>query len=188
MKNFTKQLQIGALVLIFILLINWTTDFRFLRLYDLRLMIIMTLSTIILVIIGSDDIYQRLLIRFRFNLFLTSIIMMILLLIGNGTDDQSTFYQGIVVSVKPLLYGLIIYILGVNIIQRLESRHQTEPTPTENLTRREQEVFNLILEKKTNAAISDELYIAESTVKKHVQNILRKLNADNKDDIIKRFK
>ncbi|MCI5494373.1 MAG: response regulator transcription factor [Lachnospiraceae bacterium] len=44
------------------------------------------------------------------------------------------------------------------------------------LTKREQEVFALLQEGRTNAQISEELFITESTTKKHVSNILAKLN------------
>ncbi len=44
------------------------------------------------------------------------------------------------------------------------------------LTKREQEVFALLQAGRTNAQISEELFISESTTKKHVSNILAKLN------------
>lgn len=44
------------------------------------------------------------------------------------------------------------------------------------LTKREKEVFALLQAGCTNAQISEELFITESTTKKHVSNILAKLN------------
>ena len=48
------------------------------------------------------------------------------------------------------------------------------------LTKRENEVFSLLKEGKTNQEIGKELYISESTTKKHVSNILGKLGLKNR--------
>lgn len=45
-----------------------------------------------------------------------------------------------------------------------------------SLTEREQEVFELLCKGKSNADICKELFISEATAKKHVSNILAKLN------------
>jgi DNA-binding NarL/FixJ family response regulator len=48
------------------------------------------------------------------------------------------------------------------------------------LTARELEVLRLIAGGKSNHAIADTLFIAEATVKTHVNNILAKLNAEDR--------
>ncbi len=48
------------------------------------------------------------------------------------------------------------------------------------LTHREEEVLTCIAKGYSNQKISEELYIAKVTVKNHVVNILRKLNATNR--------
>lgn len=58
------------------------------------------------------------------------------------------------------------------------------PPPAEGLTDREKQVFELMAEGRTNAAIARELFIAESTVKRHVKHILRKLRARNRSEAI----
>lgn len=186
MKKHAKKLQTGGLMLVFLLLISWTADFKFLNLYDIRLIVIISLSTFILLIIGSENPYERLMIRFRFNLFLTGLATTMITLLGQANkalEGNTNLLNGI----KPMLFSLIIYILGINIINRLEEKHQKDQVPGFKLTRREEEIFDLILQKKTNAQISADLYIAESTVKKHVQNILKKLNLSNKEDIIDKY-
>ena len=52
------------------------------------------------------------------------------------------------------------------------------------LTPREAEVFRLMAEGATNAAISDRLVITEDTVKSHVKRILRKLGAANRSQTV----
>ena len=51
------------------------------------------------------------------------------------------------------------------------------------MTNREQEVLKLIQEGRTNAQISQKLYITESTTKKHVSSILAKLNLHHRVEI-----
>ena len=48
------------------------------------------------------------------------------------------------------------------------------------VTNREREVIDLILAGETNGSIADRLFISESTVKKHVNNIFRKLGISSR--------
>lgn len=51
------------------------------------------------------------------------------------------------------------------------------------LTRRETEVAILVIKHMSNAEIASELYISETTVKKHVSNIFSKLNISKREQI-----
>ena len=53
----------------------------------------------------------------------------------------------------------------------------------DTLTKREQEVFDLLKAGKTNAQISEDLYISQATTKKHVSNILAKLNLKHRVEV-----
>ncbi len=53
------------------------------------------------------------------------------------------------------------------------------------VSRREREVAGLILEGETNAAIAERLFISESTVKKHVNNLFRKLGISSRWELLK---
>lgn len=53
-----------------------------------------------------------------------------------------------------------------------------------NLTEREEEILRLIARGARDREIAAELYISESTVKKHVQNVLRKLQARNRVEAV----
>lgn len=55
-----------------------------------------------------------------------------------------------------------------------------ESEMNEDLTRREQEVLDLICEGRTNQEIADTLIIELGTVKNHVHNILKKLNVNSR--------
>ncbi len=56
------------------------------------------------------------------------------------------------------------------------------------LTRRENEIFELLVKGKSNRDISEELYIAETTIKKHIQNILKKADCGNRVELIEKYK
>jgi len=53
------------------------------------------------------------------------------------------------------------------------------------LSKRESEVLEYILNGLTNKEIASRLYIAECTVKKHINNIYAKIGATNRDQVIK---
>jgi LuxR family maltose regulon positive regulatory protein len=56
----------------------------------------------------------------------------------------------------------------------------------EPLSRRELQVLGLINQGRANQAVADELYIALSTVKKHLNNIFGKLGAKNRTEALRR--
>jgi DNA-binding NarL/FixJ family response regulator len=56
--------------------------------------------------------------------------------------------------------------------------------PTANLTEREDEILRLIAKGARDREIAEQLFISESTVKKHVQNVLRKLHARNRVEAV----
>jgi DNA-binding NarL/FixJ family response regulator len=66
-------------------------------------------------------------------------------------------------------------------------RAANEP-PTPALTRRENEVLELVAQGARDREIAQEFVISESTVKKHVQNILRKLQARNRAEAVARLR
>ena len=53
-----------------------------------------------------------------------------------------------------------------------------------NLSRREQQIIDKILEGSPNKIIASELFISERTVKFHCSNIYRKLQIDNRATLI----
>ena len=74
-------------------------------------------------------------------------------------------------------------------LQQLALRTATEPhvTPHAPLTPRQQEILRLIAQGLTNAAIAEQLVIAEGTVKWHVKQILAKTGSSNRAEAIARF-
>jgi DNA-binding CsgD family transcriptional regulator len=61
------------------------------------------------------------------------------------------------------------------------------PAIDELLTTREREVIALLVTGQANSAIAERLVISEGTVKSHVKQILRKLGAVNRSEVIARY-
>ncbi|MCH7403816.1 response regulator transcription factor [Belliella kenyensis] len=53
----------------------------------------------------------------------------------------------------------------------------------QNLTRKEQEILSLILERKNNQQICDELFISISTLKSHINHLYKKLDINRRQEI-----
>ncbi len=56
-----------------------------------------------------------------------------------------------------------------------------------NLTRRENEIYELLVKGNSNREIREVLHIEEATVKKHVQNILKKAECGNRVELIEKY-
>jgi DNA-binding CsgD family transcriptional regulator len=56
------------------------------------------------------------------------------------------------------------------------------------LTGRELEIAELIVDRKTNAEIARELFLSKKTVETHIRNMFRKLHANSRVDIARRWK
>jgi len=76
-------------------------------------------------------------------------------------------------------------VLASKILRDYAGRPQPSPEPaTEELTPREHEVLELVAEGATNAEIAARLTISENTVKFHMKNILQKLHASNRAEVV----
>jgi DNA-binding NarL/FixJ family response regulator len=73
--------------------------------------------------------------------------------------------------------GCPLKLLAVMVEQHLEPHIRAANTPNlETLTGREREVLALVAEGRSNASIAQRLHLSEHTVKRHVGNILLKLD------------
>ena len=52
------------------------------------------------------------------------------------------------------------------------------------LTKREQEIFNLLVRNMTTSEIAEELKISEKTVRNHISNVILKLNVTGRSQAI----
>jgi DNA-binding CsgD family transcriptional regulator len=56
------------------------------------------------------------------------------------------------------------------------------------LTEREEDICSLLLNGQSNSAISDQLFIELSTVKKHIQNIFKKTNTSQRFELTQKLR
>lgn len=71
--------------------------------------------------------------------------------------------------------------LATQLLRRLaQPRAEHPPSPLEPLTRREMDVLELLVQGMTNRRIADALVVTHSTVKGHVEHIMRKLEASDR--------
>ena len=68
------------------------------------------------------------------------------------------------------------------VIARLLARNAAEQGPLEKLSPREREVLGLMAEGRSNAAISQRLFVTERAVAKHTASIFLKLDLQPSDD------
>lgn len=87
--------------------------------------------------------------------------------------------------VEEIVYALDVIMKGKKYYSNsMMCRKVNETVRTQPLTKREREVLMQLKEGRTNAEISEELCISETTTKKHVSNILAKLNLRHRVDAV----
>ncbi len=194
MINYNKKHKLSIVVLMligFVMLISWTAKFNFLKLEDLKLFLILIVSTLILILLGTDDLKNKtkLIGKIRFNLFLTGMLMALILLFDLVVSDVSQLTASLfILCLKPMIFALMIYLPSYNFLMIEHRDHNESELVQFELTRRELEVMDQLSLGSTNKEISAVLYIAENTVKKHIQNIMKKTNYLDRQLLIKKYK
>lgn len=215
-----RKRQVFISVVMYIIVLACALDFDFLKLVDLKLLLLVISGTVIL----SLPYYEKGIKRAEFTYIFgrksieAGIIQTFLLLFSmlqNETNAVRLPFE-IAMCFRPLLYGFIILILFA---ERAEGEEKTEAAPEpvqkgnsvrhsgketgsrqENipasnaefeiniadcgLTKREQEIVQLIRQGKSNGEIASELFISETTVKKHVSNIFEKTGVKRREELI----
>jgi len=62
----------------------------------------------------------------------------------------------------------------------LKNRYRPKPL----LTKREREVFELLVQDKTTKEIAKELFISEKTVRNHISNVIQKLGVKGRSQAV----
>jgi LuxR family transcriptional regulator, transcriptional regulator of spore coat protein len=65
---------------------------------------------------------------------------------------------------------------------KLLKDHEFRPKPL--LTKREKEVFDLLVQDKTTKEIAQELFISEKTVRNHISNTMQKLGVKGRSQAV----
>lgn len=71
------------------------------------------------------------------------------------------------------------------VLDYLRLSSESPVDPLETLTRREREVFDLVIRGQTNAEIAEQLGLGRRTVETHRAHMMRKLNLESQADVIR---
>jgi DNA-binding CsgD family transcriptional regulator len=98
----------------------------------------------------------------------------ILLDLLQGIPQAGAYISILLIDFTPLYLvclGIVAAVWAVRASSRASARAEARP----GVSARESEIIGLILEGRTNREIAESLFISESTVKKHVNHIFKKL-------------
>jgi len=184
-----KKHLINCIIIgIFLFLILWIVDFNVFEIFDIKIMFVMLLCIILLTTTSYKKSESDFRILFAYQVALTSIFATSLLFLQELSKSSIINF---IVPLQPILYGILFYILGYiyyNLTRDKSSGstdHKTLLQEKYGLSIREVAIALEVLNDKTNKEIAAKLFIAESTVKKHVQNILRKTTVTNRQEFKK---
>lgn len=181
--------------ILFLMLIDWSTDFKFIQLNDIRMVIIIILSTAVLMFLGNEEVGYS--VKFRNSIMIVGFLLtcMTIFEVLNRESGQDINFTVFPKYMKPFLLCLVLYPPLSLIADRYDLKKSRELKKindianqmdawVETLSRREREVIELVREGLPNGEISEKLFISELTVKKHVYNIMKKARASNREELM----
>ncbi|MEC4019153.1 response regulator transcription factor [Streptomyces sp. H27-D2] len=109
--------------------------------------------------------------------------------ISAGTDSylhKSVGYDEVVEAVEKTFLGQRLWVLDGKDGGPIDTRPVTNDVLTA-MTRREEEVFGLVLRRYTNEEIAEELSLAHQTIKNQVSSVLRKLGVSGRRELFRKY-
>jgi DNA-binding NarL/FixJ family response regulator len=79
-------------------------------------------------------------------------------------------------------------VVDAKVVEALIAARGTEPSPLDELTRRELEVLGHMAQGKSNQAIAEQLFLSRRAVEKHINAIFMKLGLAHAEDVSRRVK
>ena len=198
--------QVLLSLILYILILAGALHFNLWKLIDIRLLLLMVLGTVVLTLPFYEKGISRGEICYIFGRkaieagFIQTFLLLFVEL--QNYEDRSMFLHDIAMSFRPLLYGFCMLILfsekreeqkreeSEQVKSLVENEEKaglnvTEKLKAYGLTKRELEIAGLIAEGKSNGEIAEQLYISETTVKKHVSNIFEKMGIGRREEILR---
>lgn len=117
----------------------------------------------------------------------TSIVLVVLS--QNRLSFSKSIYQTVFICFRPTVYGIVLYILfaqkkiSENKMELTSEQRLSDYYKSRGLSKREVEVAKLAANGLTNREIADTLFIAPTTVKRHLYVIFEKLGISRREDI-----
>lgn len=171
-----KTLNKGVILCVYLLVLLWIVDFRLFEIFDLKMMASVLIGSVILTLAVKDksDLKRT----FLYQVTLTSVVATTLLYL----KAMSLYEENYILPLQPMFYGMLYYaVFSVYIDMFKKAETQTQEIEY-HLTDREKAIAIEIVKGLSNKEIAARLFIAESTVKKHVQNIYKKTEVTNRQD------
>ncbi len=196
-----RYIQKAVLLCGYLLLIVMISGFRIEKVLDLREIILVLAGCLLLTIPYILEKKGKVLLEIAGNNSMISAYLVAFVLIIGRTGQMEpgkAVLQDILLCLRPVLYGFAFMILMKSPEKKVTELQRMEPEEKQNshiveqyefgLTKRETEIVKLVLAGLSNREIGEQLYIAESTVKKHMSNIFEKLEVQNREQLKQKLK
>ncbi|MBD5452058.1 MAG: helix-turn-helix transcriptional regulator [Lachnospiraceae bacterium] len=201
--------QVLLSLILYILILAGALHFDLWKLIDIRLILLMVLGTVVLTLPFYEKGISRGELGYIFGRkaieagFIQTFLLLFMELQSyeDNYENKSALLRDIAMSFRPLLYGFCMQILFSEkgeekrgetdlVKSRAEDEEKADLNLSEKLkayglTKRELEIAGLIAEGKSNGEIAEQLYISETTVKKHVSNIFEKMGISKREELIR---
>lgn len=197
--------QVLLSLILYILILAGALHFDLWKLIDIRLILLLVLGTVVLTLPFYEKGINRGELGYIFGRkaieagFIQTFLLLFVEL--QNYEDRSALLRDIAMSFRPLLYGFCMQILfsekgeekrgetnSVKSSAKDEEKadlNLSEKLKAYGLTKRELEIAGMIAEGKSNGEIAEQLYISETTVKKHVSNIFEKMGISRREELIR---
>lgn len=197
-----KYVQKGGIICGYLLLIAVFTGFRAEELFNLKEIFLVGAGCFLLTLpYEKESKGKRELLEIAGNNAMISAYLVTFVQILSRASElpaDKTLMKEILLCCRPLLYGFVLLVLlkrpeeGKRVLENteepVEKKSREQYLRELGLTARETEIVKLVLSGLTNREIGESLYIAESTVKKHLSNIFEKLQVENREQLKQLFK
>ncbi len=125
------------------------------------------------------------------RLFLIGLTVLIVICVLTFNVVYFSSYYGIsqidyINSLLLIPFILLIFSFGIFIEQK-KQKEKLKRIETFNLTSKEKEVTIMILKKKKNQEIADEMFVELSTIKTHINNIYKKIGIKNRKELFEKM-
>lgn len=103
----------------------------------------------------------------------------------DGNIPILLLYGGLLI-ILAITFGIILFTIRFFKGQKkvLSPVDKGDPAEAFNLSKREKEIFTILVNGKSTKEIAEELYISPETVKKHIQSILKKTNTNSRLELL----
>ncbi len=196
---FVKTVKKCVAILLYLLLMAVFFRFDLLRLFDWKQICLVLIGMVILYLPHVSREAKRLDKELvGQSAMMGSMIACFVLIFTtlSKSAEQGKIFSEIALACRPLFYGFCIWVIVGEESDGTQEKEEREEEPTLEdyrrnlqelgLTKRETEVSLLVIQGRSNGEIARELFISETTVKKHLSNVFAKLEIGGREELRER--